>query len=218
MNATDPGAQAAADIARHAWFDSYEPLCFTLTEGADEDEVIRRFGGDPETAETHGPGRYWELMDGRDYDDLLHMVQVGTATTGHVFAIEINGWTGTHIQRGLSRGGGRAFTTYTHVNGADRTCYAVDGRPVIDEEPWGPLTPLSDPDPDPAWDPAWCAGLSDEAADVWLRGARQLVLAERVMGTRVDPGWFEMPLRTVVLPDFFDNPAVDPESRPRTGG
>ena len=52
--------------------------------------MIRRFGSDPETAELHGPGHYWELMEDHDYNDLLHLLQVGTATTGHVFAIEIN--------------------------------------------------------------------------------------------------------------------------------
>ena len=220
MNATDPGpaptahrpspdAQTAADIARHTWFDPYDPLCFTLIEGEDEDEVIRRFGGAPETAELHGPGRYWELMEDREYNDLLHLLQVGTAAPGHVFAIEINGWTGLNAQRSLSHAGARAFTIYTHINAADRTCYAVDGRPVINEEPWGPLTPLSDPDPDPEWDPTWCEGLSDKEHDVWLRGARQMVLAERVMGARIEQRWFEIPLRTVILPDFFANPAVD---------
>ena len=52
--------------------------------------MIRRFGSDPETAEFHGPGHHWELMEDHDYNDLLHLLQVGTATTGHVFAIEIN--------------------------------------------------------------------------------------------------------------------------------
>ena len=29
------------------------------------------------------------------------------------------------------------------------------------------------------------------------------------MGARVKQRWFEIPLRTVILPDFFANPAVD---------
>ena len=197
----------AADVGRHAWFDALEPLCFTLLEGVDEDEAIRRFGGDPAATELHGPELYADLLADRDYaTEPLSLLQIGTAETGHVFAIEINGWTGIHAQHTLSRDGARAFTVYTHVNGADRTGYAVDGRPVVDEEPWGPLTPLSDPDP--AWDPAWCAGLSDVEHEQWLRGGRQLVLAERVMGTRIDPRWFEIPLRSLELPEPFDNPAV----------
>jgi hypothetical protein len=35
-----------------------------------------------------------------------------------------------------------------------------------------------------------------------------LVLAERVMGVRIDEGWFTMPLRTAVLPDPEKNPMV----------
>jgi Family of unknown function (DUF6461) len=198
---------AAADIGRLAWFDAFEPLCFTLLEGVDEDEAIRRFGGDPAATELHGPELYDDLLADRDYaTEPLSLLQVGTAETGHVFAIETNGWTGINALPGLSRDGARAFTVYTHVNGADRTGYAVDGRHVVDEEPWGPLTALSDPDP--AWDPAWCAGLSDVEHEQWLRGARQLVLAERVMGTRIDPRWFEIPLRSVELPDPFENPVL----------
>ena len=199
-------AETAAAIARHAWFEGWEPVCFTLIEGIDEDEAIRRFGGDPAAAQIRDPGYYWELMDSRHYYELLQVLQIGTADTGHVFAVEVNGWTGSSVHASLSRGGARAFTVYTHVNAADRTVYSVDGRHVIDEEPWGPLTPLSDPEPDPAWDPAWCEGLSDEENDVWLRGARQLVLAERVMGVRIEKDWFTMPLRTVVLPDPERNP------------
>jgi hypothetical protein len=191
----------------YAWFDAFEPLCFSLLEGVDEDEAIRRFGGDPAATELHGPELYGDLLADRDYvTEPLSLLQVGTAETGHVFAIEINGWTGIHAQHSLSRDGARVFTVYTHVNGADRTAYAVDGRLVVDEEPWGPLTALCDPDP--AWDPAWCEGLSDVEHGRWLRGGRQLVLAERVMGVRTDPRWFEIPLRSVELPDPFENPAV----------
>ncbi|BBA96933.1 hypothetical protein RVR_2459 [Actinacidiphila reveromycinica] len=102
------------------------------------------------------------------------------------------------------------MSIFTHVDCADIISYAVDGRLVIHEEPWGPLTPLSDPDPDPAWDPAWCADLTDPEHDEWLRGARQLVLAERVMGLHIDPRWFEIPLRTILLPNPHSNPVVDP--------
>jgi hypothetical protein len=161
---------------------------------------------DPATARLHGPERHLELMAERDHDELVHLLQVGTAATGHVFAIEVNGWTGISAQRSLSREGARAFTVCTHVNAADRTGCAVDGRIVVDEEPWGPLTPLSDPDP--AWGPAWCAGLSDPQRKVWLRSARQLAPAERVMGTRIDPRWFDAPLRSVELPEPSANPAV----------
>ena len=199
-------AETAAAIARHAWFEEWEPLCFTLIEGVDEDEAIRRFGGDPASAEVHEAGHYWQLMDGREYYEATAVLQLGTAATGQVFAIEVNGWTGTAAHASLSRDGARAFTVYTHVNAADRTVYSVDGREVVNEEPWGPLTPLSAPEPDPAWDAAWCDGLCDLDAEVWLRGARQLVLAERVMGVRIEQGWFDMPLRTVVLPDPCENP------------
>ncbi|GIL25396.1 hypothetical protein [Actinocatenispora comari] len=201
-------SETAARIARHSWFDSFEELCFSVVEGADESQVIRRFGGDPGATEVHGPERYWQLMETHGPGDIVHLVQVGTAATGQVFAIEINGYTGILGQRSLSRDGARVLTVYTHVNGADRIGYAIDGRQVIDEEPWGPLTPLSDPEPEPAWKPAWCEGLTDPEHGVWLCGARQLVLAERVMGILIEPEWFRTPLRTAQLPDPDDNPVL----------
>ncbi|MYS32892.1 hypothetical protein K388_07064 [Streptomyces sp. KhCrAH-43] len=200
--------ETAACIARHDWFETYNSDCFALIEGADENEVIRRFGGDPSSTDIHGPEFYGELMQGRETGDVAFMLRVGTAAPELVFAIE-NGFTGVNALRSLSQGGARALSILTHVNGADIIGYAVDGRLVVHEEPWGPLTPLSDPDPDPAWDPAWCADLTDPEHDEWLRGARQLVLAERVMGLRIDPRWFEIPLRTILLPDPFSNPVVD---------
>ena len=120
--------------------------------------MIRRFGSDPETAEFHGPGHHWELMEDHDYNDLLHLLQVGTATTGHVFAIEINRLDG--IERppqpvGRTPEPAPSPSTRTSTPPTVRATRST-AAPVTNEEPRGPLTPLSAPNPDPEWDPAWC--------------------------------------------------------------
>lgn len=202
-------AEAAAAIARYAWFEDWTPTCFTLIEGVDEDEAIHRFGGDPASAELHGPDYYWELTYDHPY-----LLQTGTARTGHVFAIEESGWIGQYVHPSLTHDGGRAFTIYQHLNGTERIVYTVNGHTLIDEEPrrwltpWGPLAPLSAPEADPAWDPAWYEGLTGPSGEVWLGGARQMALAERVMGVRIEHDWFRMPLRTVLLPPVEQNPMV----------
>ena len=117
--------------------------------------MIRRFGSDPETAEFHGPGHYWELMEDHEYNDLLHLLQVGTATTGHVFAIEINRLDG--IERppqpvGRTPEPAPSPSTRTSTPPTVRAARST-AAPVTNEEPWGPLTPLSAPNPDPEWDP-----------------------------------------------------------------
>ncbi len=196
-----------ARIDRLSWFDELDPLCFTLVEGIDEDEALRRLGGNPAEATMQTRAQYWDHVT--DYRDVRYFVGVGTGPDGLVFAIEENGYTGhvPGVLRDLSRGGGRAFCVYTHVNAADGASSAVDGELIVFEEPWGPLTPLTPGDQ--RWDDTWCAGLTDEPNDVWLRDARLLVAVERIMGTRVEAEWFDAPLRTVELPDPMKYASTD---------
>lgn len=172
-------------------------MCMTLIEGIDEDEVIRRFGGDPTATFPLDVAGYWDLQPA-DYRQQQAIVGVGTVG-GIVFAIEENGYTGDvpGVLRSLSASG-RCFCVYTHVNAADNVAYAVGGELVVYEEPWGEPTPLREGDP--RWDPAWVRGLSDEANDVWLRGARLFLAAERVMGVRIDSAWFSEPIRAARIP------------------
>ncbi|MBS2964281.1 hypothetical protein KGA66_14570 [Actinocrinis puniceicyclus] len=190
--------QREQDLQRLAWVERLDPMCMTLIEGVDEDEVIRRFGGDPgETFALDVPG-YWDLQP-EGYQQLQAIVGVGTAG-GVVFAIEENGYTGNvpGVLRSLSREG-RCLCVYTHVNAADNLTYAVGGELVVSEEPWGEPTPLRAGDS--RWDPAWVRGLTDVEAEVWLRGARLFLAAERVMGVRIESAWFTEPIRCARIPD-----------------
>ena len=186
------------DLQRLAWVERLDPMCLTLIEGIDEDEVIRRFRGDPaETFALAVPG-YWDLQP-QDFQPLQFIVGVGTVG-GVVFAVEENGYTGNLpvVLRSLSARG-RCFCVYTHVNAADNIAYAVGGELVVDEEPWGEPVPLRTGDT--RWDPAWVRGLTDVEREVWLRGARLFLAAERAMDVRIERAWFTEPIRSARIPD-----------------
>jgi len=195
------------DLARLAWADELGPMCLTLIRGADEEEVIRRYGGDPSTSVPLTPEEWWDLQPS-DYHEHRNFVGVGTVAGpggGLVYAVEHNGYTGDipRIIRNLSADG-RCFSIYLHVNAADGVGYAVGGELVVHEEPWGTPTPLRDGDR--RWDPAWADGLTDLQNDVWLRGARLFLAAERAMGVRIEEAWFTGSLRSAEIPDPSDYP------------
>jgi len=190
-----------ADLARLAWEGIDLPYSMTVVEGLDEDEVIRRLGGDPRATEPMDRRRYWELHLGGDRDEPYF---VGVATVGRIVcAVEHNGWSASipGVLRRLSVGA-RAFNMLNHIEAKDCVGYAVNGDLLVFEEPWGPLTPLSPGDR--RWDASWCDGLSDLDSDVWLRGARLRALAERVMGCRLELGWCTGALRTAAVPSPDD--------------
>lgn len=178
-------------------------MCLTLIEGAGEDKVISQFGGDPAATFALPVPGYWDLQS-EETGEVQPVVGVGTAG-GVVFAIEENGYAGDvpGVLRGLSARG-RCFCVRTHVNGADNVAYAADGEVVVYEEPWGEPTPLRAGDP--RWDPAWTSGLASPDREVWLRGARLFLAAERAMGVRIEPAWFTEPLRSARVPDPGDYP------------
>lgn len=198
---------AGTGAARFAWVDEEEGFypVLNLVCGCDEDEVLRRFGADPSTARMLTLDDIYALQP-EDYREHRYFVAVGTV--GHVvFTLEVVGFMGLipETMRRLSAGG-RCFGVSIAVSGGDNVRYAVDGELVVYEEPWGPVKPLRAADP--RWDPNWCGGLlaTDDPDEIW--GLEKLVLAERVMQTRIEEDWIRGLLRTVELPD----PTRDPQS------
>lgn len=187
--------------------DGFYPI-LTMVEGLTEDEVIRRFGGDPVATRPLTTDGIYDLQPG--HGGQRHFV--GVATTGcMVFALEVVGSTGATpgVLRDLSRGG-RCFGILLDVNGADSVHYAIDGDLVVYEEPYGTVSPLREGDT--RWDPAWCEGLIDITDPTEFWGPKLFLLAERVMGTVIERTWFTKALRTAELPDsvrFMNTPAWD---------
>ncbi|GAA1234219.1 hypothetical protein GCM10009665_25600 [Kitasatospora nipponensis] len=195
---------------RFDWIDEEEGFypVLTLVEGVAEDEVIRRFGGDPRSARLLVADEIYDLQPG--HQGHRGHVSVGTVG-GVVFALEVVGSTGAvpGVLRDMSRGG-RCFGLLLGINGDDSVQYAVDGDLVVHEEPYGPVTPLREGDV--RWNPAWCTGLVDVEDSTEFWGPKLFLLAERVMGVTIERSWFSRPLRTAEIPYsgiFMNTPAWD---------
>jgi hypothetical protein len=209
------------ELAELAWFneDEWDPqVCLTLVEGADADEVLRRFGGDPAAARLRTGDEAWDEWargKGRihgfvgvgtvSHDGAVSAGGVGGVGGGIVFAIEQASSSGfaRGVLRSLSRGG-RALNLDVHVPDAmDVMTYAVDGEIVVSHDlRKTPVTALAEGDP--RWNPAWVEGVSERGGGNELSGAEVLLIAQRVMGVRISVSWFTRELRTCEIP----NPAA----------
>jgi hypothetical protein len=191
------------EIQRYLWFETAEdgPFCLTLVAGAAEDEVIRRFGGDPARARVQTYQQAWETRTGSDGRS-VRVCRVGVRTVGEVVVALENGGSHGYVPAILRRlsSGGRACALSWGVNGELEMGYAVAERLVSWSELWG-RPELLDPH-DAAWDPAWCAGLLEDTHVHEGSLAEVLVMIERMMGVPIDREWFSVPLRTVELPDW----------------
>ncbi|WP_150494703.1 DUF6461 domain-containing protein [Streptomyces kanamyceticus] len=163
-----------------------EAATFTAVCGADEEDVIRLFGGDPERA------RPMNLEELRDYDegDLILVSRSGPA----VVVVEGNGYQGSReeVLRPLSRLG-RTASAFWNVNAVSRLSLAEDGLlsavldMVVPEDPYG-----ARPD---AWD-SLLEGLPLGVDAGWGSG---LAAVERATGARFDEAWVRGPHRAIPI-------------------
>lgn len=198
------GAATAAD---YAWLEGHwlrEAFCFTLVQGLDEAEVLRRLGGERSRPGTLTVAQATELS----YSFQAGYPQLVLATTagGWAVAVEDNGWEGARpeVLRALTRGT-RAVSVYRNVNALGHFSHAVDGELLVQFEPlfperrWGARPDLLLPQMravglDPDWDePPY--GEVDAAA-----------LAERVTGVHLDPGLLARPMLAAEITPLLEDP------------
>lgn len=130
----------AAPEAEFRWLEKSaisEAATITVVRGLTRDEVIRVFGGNPESpVSIQAYLRHSALAhnSGGRYEPLLNVLEVD----GYVVALEDNGFQGaqTEILRELSRGG-RAASVYWNVNALFRVTAAEGGVVVYADEPRG---------------------------------------------------------------------------------
>ncbi|QDQ15006.1 DUF6461 domain-containing protein [Streptomyces spectabilis] len=167
-----------------------EAATFTAVHGADEDAVIRRFGGDPERTR---PLPLEELRD--HYDSQLILVsRSGPA----VVVVENNNYQGSReeVLRPLSRLG-RTASAFWNVNAVSRLSLAEGGLISSVFEMVAPEEPEHRFGTRPhAWDPL-LEGLDlDDDACLWGTG---LAAVERATGARFDEAWIRGPHRAVAI-------------------
>ncbi|MFF9899515.1 DUF6461 domain-containing protein [Streptomyces longispororuber] len=155
--------------------------------GAEEDAVIRLFGGDP--AHAHP----MNLEDMRDHYDDRHLILVSRSGPA-VVVVEDNGYQGSReeVLRPLSRLG-RTASAYWNVNAVSSLSLAENGLlssvldMVVPDNAYG-----ARPD---AWQPL-LHGLDLEDSDGWGTG---LAAVERATGAQLNQAWVQGPHRAVEI-------------------
>jgi hypothetical protein len=172
----------------YRWVEEIEAFCFTALVGLDEDETIRRLGGDPSLV---APPKtfdqcFWPA-DGTQW------AQVGRVNGG-LFVAEHNGWRAEEVAEQLSLGA-RMACFFRNVQAVMHFVYAVDGEVLAEFDPLLERAAASGADP---------RILDRVAGDLpfGLFGAESsaMALLERLTGVRVERGWLESPQRAVALP------------------
>ncbi|GAA2102511.1 hypothetical protein GCM10009801_76600 [Streptomyces albiaxialis] len=166
--------------------------CVTAVAGADEAEVIRCFGGDPDAVE--------EMRLGEKFGeraDLSERQLIAVSTAGPaVVVVEYEGFQGVReeVLRPLSRlGAGRAAGAYWNVDALSELALAEDGSVLSSFEM---LTPEQREGKRPgAWD-AYLEGLAFGVGGSWGDGVAAVA---RATGARLDAAWAAGPHRVVVV-------------------
>ncbi|WP_282797874.1 DUF6461 domain-containing protein [Streptomyces sp. CC224B] len=163
-----------------------EAATFTAVHGADEDAVIRLFGGDPERT------RPWRLEDlGEYYDgDLILVSRSGPA----IVVVEHNDYQGSReeVLRPLSRLG-RTASAHWSLNAACRLSLAENG--LISSS-------FDTLDPESAYGArrgAWQPLLHGLDLEGWSGCGASLVAVERATGARFDQAWVQGTHRAVQI-------------------
>jgi hypothetical protein len=202
---------AAATAADYDWFKDHwlrEAFCITLVRGLDEEEVLRRFGGERSQPRTLSAADAGELSG--SFHAGYPQIILATRSEGWTIAVEDNGWEGARpeVLRALSRGA-QAVSVYRNVNALGHFSDAVDGALLVQFEllfpqrRWGSQPDLLLPQMravglDPDW-PEPPYGEVDTAA---------LALAERVTGVRLDPTILDGPLLATEIAPLLDDPSA----------
>ncbi len=170
---------------------------FTAVHGADEDAVIRLFGGNPEQAR---PMKLEDLRN-QDYGNRILVSRSGPT----VVVVEDNGYQGSReeVLRPLSRLG-RTASAYWNVNAVSSLSLAEGGLIASAFEMIAPEEPEYRYGVRPhAWDPLLEGLTLDDDACLWGAG---LAAVERASGAQFDEAWVHGPHRAMPItpvPDYL---------------
>ncbi|SDC20739.1 DUF6461 domain-containing protein [Actinokineospora iranica] len=183
------------DTATYQWINDerYSAITLAIVAGTAEDDVIRAYGGTPETSEI---ATFDESFNSFDDGQPFH---VQTFTTGQfVVAVENNGFHGSdsRIARKVTGESGRFISVKWSSTGGDYILYVV-GHKI--EAQFDALSVSLGGDGDgivPEW-----VNRVDWSQDETR--APYLALLGDVMGVHVSQEWFTTPHRTTVIPELY---------------
>ncbi|MEV0174584.1 DUF6461 domain-containing protein [Streptomyces sp. NPDC050803] len=182
-------------VARYAWADTDECDSYTasVVTGKTEDDVIRAFGGDPLRSRLMTFDEVTAEQAEHLYKDhnLLQTVEVGQ----HVVTVECSYYGSIPEIARRASVGGEFFSVYSSINGHYQVMHAVDGHVDGAFDPFE-MEDAEWMDPQPQL-PGWAQGATFHLGSI---EAESFALMDRTMGVTFERAWFEIPLRTVLLP------------------
>ncbi|WP_327045245.1 DUF6461 domain-containing protein [Microbispora sp. NBC_01189] len=163
-----------------------EPVCVTWFQGAKTEDIVRRFGGDPEKfseatfVDVHAASQ--ERDPEGTYDTVILVAQKGEWTV----VVEPASFRGADsaLMRDLSRSG-RALALYWTVNHDAGMRFAANGSVVSS------FDPLEGPDPQAL---EWLRRVTvtaEEWREDWMAAA--FAVGEELCGIRIDQDWLQQP-------------------------
>jgi hypothetical protein len=199
-------------VADYKWLDTsrYVGGCVTYVRSREEDDVLRRFGGDLTTSQ---PMTLQDVYEAQQEEDLPY------GASSMILADTIGEWVVIYedvgiqgirdeVVRQVSRGTEMVSVSWTQT--IDQFVYAVDGEIVTRFEPLASYR-RSGSDPD---------RLNSYMADLPFKPGNAvksaLVLAERITGVMFEPDWFYAERRCVVVTPLPQEPysGAKPEHTP----
>jgi Family of unknown function (DUF6461) len=206
------GSMSEDIVSGYKWLDTSRYLggCITYVRSHEEDEVLRRFGGDLTTSQTMTLRDVYEAQMEEDLPYGASSMVLADTIGEWVVIYEDVGIQGirNEVLRQVSRGTEMVSVSWTQT--IDQFVYAVDGEIVTRFEPLAPYR-RSGSDPD---------RLNSYMADLPFKPGNAvksaLVLAERITNVVFEPDWFYTERRCVVVTPLPKEPYSEakPEQTP----
>jgi uncharacterized protein DUF6461 len=194
-------------VSRYSWVRQhgiYEAGCITFVRGDNEDDVLRRFGGDPATARLMTLTEVAEESCNNPHPYGYAPLLMVDTINGWVVIFEDNGSQGTrHEVLQAASQGTEMVSVYWNVNALQLFIYAANGKTVTKFELLCPESRRG-AEPDRLLD-----YMRDLPFEIGNTLASAMALSERVTGVRIDRSWFEIERRVVEVTPIPHEPYPD---------
>jgi hypothetical protein len=194
----DRSSMSREIVSRYMWVEEsyWQAACVTFVRGASVDEVMDRFGGDPDTAEWMTLREAVDSSASSDYADDDCQIILADAVGEWVVVVEENGFQATlpEVVKKVSTGA-QMVSVFWNVNSDSQFTYAVNGQVITTFDLVFPEE-RSGSDPDYLLEPMSKLLLISEDQTLTFAFA----LAESITGVRFEQDWLEEKHRVVFIP------------------
>jgi uncharacterized protein DUF6461 len=194
-------------VSRYLWVREHGihvASCITFVRGDNEDDALRRFGGDPATARWMTLTEVAEESYNNKYPYWYAPLLLVDTINDRVVIFEDNGTQGIRHEalQAVSQGT-EMVSVFWNVNALQRFIYAVDGKTITEFELLFPKS-RQGAEPDRLLD-----YMRDLPFEMGNTVESAMALSERITGVRIDRSWFEIERRVVEVTPLPHEPHPD---------